>query len=325
MINSSSMDKVATIKKLFKDKYIFEEIQSDPKNKELVKHFSGGLKGKGVELFLKEKAWNASLSGKTKVYLVKYKSTGFIRAYFSIKCGMLYAPYVSETIEGEERDFLELLLEAMREENQELLIEYKAAGLYSDEKFQKLYDEAGRITKLEKEIQQGKNRHSIDVATTYPAIEIENLCKNFVNEEINSENHGSDSKNNRDIIPLGFLVFWVFIVPMIQEIAQKVGCEYIYIFAADNVKGNYNSGNLISFNDEKMTDNLPFQFPLISYYRTNYGFRDADDLFFIRPKYDEKCYEMLQSVEDAINNSKNIWKKFEDILDKSDDLKSIIP
>ena len=96
-------------------------------------------------------------------------------------------------------------------------------------------------------------------------------------------------------------MFWVCIIPKVAEISRIAGCEYIYIFAADQK------------DDEKAESQS-----LISYYRTNFGFHDAEGLHFIRPRYDYSCYEMVQTVQEAIENSKNIWNQIEDITETLD-------
>ncbi len=313
----SIQDKAAQIRSRFEEKYTCEEITARSENAELIKSFSGGRYGRGLEEFLKLNAWSADTDNRSKVYLVKDKTNGCIKAYFSIKCGMLYSPYLSQRLEGADRDFFELVLDAMRENDEDLLTDYSASGYYEVQKFKKLYDEARRIVDHEKSLSEGGTSKSFDVAQTFPAIEIENLCKN----------HDDQPGNNDEKIPLGFLVFWIYIIPMIQRIAQTVGCEYIYIFAADQSKKDVDtSPEIHPFVDDIVSGgNDEKAFSLISHYRTNYGFHDADELFFVRPKYDDKCYEMVQSVKEAIENSQNIWEQFDDVLDKAENIEDLIP
>ena len=57
-----SKDKrVVELYRRFKEKYICEELTSEECNKTLIKTFSGGRYGKGVETFLKNAAWDASV------------------------------------------------------------------------------------------------------------------------------------------------------------------------------------------------------------------------------------------------------------------------
>lgn len=280
------------IRKQFNDNYSCEEITSSEHNLKIIQGFSGGEKGKGLENYLKNYAWEASKAGRSRVYLIKKKETGELLAYYSIKCGMLYSPLYSEQIQGEDRDFFELILDAMRDNDENLLADYKASGMCTLEEFKKLYDEAKRIIDADKDSGEGIHT-SYDVAATYPAIEIENLCRNFA-----VESHGK--------IPFGFLVFIACIIPQITDIAQNVGCEYIYIYAADQKA------------DESEKQDKKGGQSLVSYYKTNFGFHDAEALHFIRPRYDYRCYEMVQSVQEAIEFSKSIWNQIEDIEGATD-------
>ena len=36
--------------------------------------------------------------------------------------------------------------------------------------------------------------------------------------------------------PLGFGIFWEVIVPRILEITEHIGCQYLYLFAADHME-----------------------------------------------------------------------------------------
>ena len=91
----------------------------------------------------------------------------------------------------------------------------------------------------------------------------------------------------------------------------------MYIYAADQ------SGSGNSNKEGVKSDKNPQA--LISHYRTNFGFHDADELFFVRPRYDYECYEMVQSIEELLDNSINIWKQYEDIFNSVEDMTEIIP
>lgn len=215
---------------------------------------------------------------------------------------MLYSPYDVDRLSGEEKDFLELFLDGLREKNDTLITEYLESGVFSDEKIKKIYSEAKRIIECERHADTDKNRE-FAVDKTFPAIEIENLCKNYADENDASTVDRShvDNKTIENKIPFGLLVFWFFIIPIIEDISDRVGCEYIYIFAADQ---------------SKCVENNPKGWKLVSYYRENFGFHDSEELFFIRPDYDDDCYEMIQSVAEAMEKKKSIWERYGDILKK---------
>ena len=72
----------------------------------------------------------------------------------------------------------------------------------------------------------GQSENTINVPNCISAIELRHLCKNedfIVPEEVD--------------IPLVFGIFWEIIVPIIIDITKRVGCKYVYLFAADKTEG----------------------------------------------------------------------------------------
>lgn len=71
-------------------------------------------------------------------------------------------------------------------------------------------------------------------------------------------------------IKTGEYIFWKFILPIVQEISEKIGCKSLFVFAIDTPK-------------------------LVSYYKDTLGFReiiDTDEKQFFEyaaPDYDEGC------------------------------------
>lgn len=84
---------------------------------------------------------------------------------------------------------------------------------------------------------------------------------------------------------MGHVFFWKFVLPAIQEIKKHVGCEYIYLFAADD-KGNREG-------------------PLVQYYQ-KLGFNFRNDFKVTKPVYDFCCYFMCQEVT-GLRNQRNAF------------------
>lgn len=82
---------------------------------------------------------------------------------------------------------------------------------------------------------------------------------------------------------LGATLFWHFVVPAIQDIRKTAGCEYVYLFAADN--SNSKNG------------------PLANHY-LKLGFEFKEGLYVTKPIYDFKCFFMCQKI-DALQKGKN--------------------
>ena len=266
-------------RKAFDDQYYIEKLTDDERNKEQIKEFNGGEKGLGLENKLKNNGWSETDIGDSSYYLVKDRRSKEIATFFSIKCGLLYEPQHYEKLQSDDRDFVNLLVEAIETNNDEAIANYKASDLYTLDKFETLYMDAKKLIKAK---ENKRESGSINVKYTYSAIEVQNLCRNHnysIPESVKA--------------PIGFQTFWFVIVPIIENVASLIGCRYVYLFAAD------------------ATD----QYRLIDYYKNRWGFESLADLTLsvIRPEYDYNCQEMYTSVADLVNAQKNIWEQFADV------------
>ncbi len=273
-------------RKLFDSHYYIEKLTDNDDNRMLIENFCGGEYGKGVENHLKKCAWEEMIKGDSCYYLVKDSSSREVAAYFSLKCGLLYEAERYESLSDEDRDFVNMLADAIRDNNQSLLTDYKATEMYTDDQFAKLYEDAKAIIKAEK---ARADNGTINVKNTYSAIEIQNICKNF------NYSQPEDIK-----APIGFLVFWLAIVPLIIKVSNIAGCQYAYLFAADY---DYILGN---------SDHAK----LITYYRNNFQFESIGGvaLAVIKPQYDTSCYEMYSTVAKLKENMYTIWNMYSDVL-----------
>ena len=95
-------------------------------------------------------------------------------------------------------------------------------------------------------------------------------------------------------IPLGFGLFWEVIVPLVYEITNKIGCKYLYLFAADQTS------------DKELKK-------LIQYYKNELKFSDVEDMMLIKPYYDKGCLGLVQAVSDLQNNRKAVLEEFSDV------------
>ena len=73
--------------------------------------------------------------------------------------------------------------------------------------------------------------------------------------------------------------FWQFLIPKIFELRKIVGCEYLFLFAADLTPDEI----------------------LINYYKSNLGFTDSNEHGTAIPFYDNGCkflYQELKNIEE---------------------------
>lgn len=115
---------------------------------------------------------------------------------------------------------------------------------------------------LEKEI--GEN--VTHVGSTFSGIELVHFCANE-----NTRDYWDETVEGQK---LGVVVFWQFVVREVLEVMKHVGCQYIFLFAADKT------------DDEE----------LVSYYRDNLYFKEAVDVSTAKPIYDLTCKFMYQET-----------------------------
>lgn len=87
---------------------------------------------------------------------------------------------------------------------------------------------------------------------------------------------------------MGETLFWQCVVDKIEEICKYVGCQYLYLFAADNKP----DGNLVS------------------YYNTRLHFEKDFDLNANKPHFDFKCRFMCQEIEVLRRNKAHFFEHF---------------
>ena len=87
---------------------------------------------------------------------------------------------------------------------------------------------------------------------------------------------------------MGETLFWQCVVDKIDEICKRVGCQYLYLFAADNKP----DGNLVG------------------YYNTRLHFEKDIDLNANKPHFDFKCRFMCQEIEALKQNKAYFFNHF---------------
>lgn len=264
-------------------KFHFELLTSKEENLQLINEFSATDEGKSLEAYLKEKAWEADFEGETRVYLVKDEE-GAVALFFSIKCGLLYKKYQYDELDDDKQEFVNLLLDAMQQNDNDTLNNYYQSGIYADQEMDKLFKIANSRKELkmeEMELQDGE--YTLKVEECYSAIEIHHFCRNSL------------YAGNKEIgVPLGFGIFWEVIIPLVCEIKDKIGCKYLYLFAADNTS------------DKKVRK-------LVQYYKNELKFSDVEDIMLIKPYYDQGCLGLVQAVSELQYNRNAVWEEFSDV------------
>ena len=246
-----------------------ERLSSDRDNLRRVETFCNHKNGRIAETLLNE-AYEEDEKGTIAYYLVKNQQ-GDILFFFSLKCGLLFDEFIegerlrefhafydclvkirnSDKVSEEEKRTIDSLLEDVRAKKGVKRAELAKAMHVSKE------------TKYLESLFSGGLKN---VGRTFPGIEIVHLCANDNCRE-DWNRYGFDQK-------MGTVIFWYFIIPIVQEAMKHVGCEYLFLFAAD-----------MSVDEE-----------LVNYYRTNLNFQDGTEHSVAIPLYDFGCKFMYQET-----------------------------
>ena len=277
---------VEEIMSYFEDHFIVERLTSKADNEELIRCFEAPSKGFRLGEYLHEKAWMDDLEGETKVYLIK-DDKGFLVAFFSVKCGLLYDSHEYEKLKGDELEFVNLIVEQyemnLPDKKDTIRAYYEYYDQIVGERKDKLMEIAFQRVDDTEEVRTSKDGNFIKrVHETYSAIEIGHFCKNV---------HYEYDIDDMQGVSLGAGLFWKKIIPKVQEAITVVGCRYLYLFAADN-------------SDYEETRSL------IRYYKDDFKFDELQDLMIIKPDYDRRCQAMIQDVAEIERDEYTFWARY---------------
>lgn len=312
-------------------KFLFDRLKTEPlrkvgKNKEDIKSFVQATKGVQISDYLINRAWNDDYDRNTKVFLVRDQKTKEIVFFFAVNCGILFSELNICNLKQNEKEPFNKYVEAIQKLKDSNISkeEQEKANKQIDKSMGDLWEivqEADRVSHLlslaeEKVIlleeksealsETGEIEHTQQVQETFPAIDIKFLGRNKEYEpEIQLD------------FKLGVYIFWEIIVPHLLEISEKVGCKYIYLFAADNTE-----------QIEKVVDVPPMWTPdydpyadedgnkftkkeirtLVNYYINELKFRYVSTYKILKPHYERRCYTLVQEVESLQINRESIWQ-----------------
>ncbi len=259
-------------------------------NKQLISGFVSKKANNQLEAYItnEDKAWAEDSDGETRVYVVKDES-GKIALFFSIKCGLLVGENPKYKLNLAEREFVNIIFDAKKNNDQNALEGYYEYGLGEfGERIDTLFELAEKRLDAKKEAKKTGQIENWRVEKCVSAIELRHFCKN--------ENYSAPDNLG---VPFGFGIFWEVIVPKLIDITKEVGCKYIYLFAADKSE---------EFGDSDIKS-------LVNYYKNDFKFYECeeDDLIIIKPDYDENCFGLIQEVNMLRINREAIWNEFSDV------------
>lgn len=247
------MGKINDEQRQILDSLIIERIK-DSKDTSVVNCFSNKSNTNLVNV-LKKQALGLDCSGSIAYYLVKTKN-GELLFYFSLKSGILFDNSIDVG------------------KCKEKYISLKA------KKLNMAPQKKNFLKFLFHDCKKEKNTNIHRVINTYPAIELVEFCRNENAIEIwKSMNVGRK---------LGECVFWHFIVPKVLNTQEIVGCQYLYLFAAD------------------ASDDAN----LINYYKVCLKFEESVGLAANKPAYDLMCTLLYQDIKKLKQEKEEFYSNF---------------
>lgn len=305
-----------------------EELRKKDSNQDDIKTFVQATKGDHISDYLINKAWSDDIDRNTKVFLVRDITTREIVFYFAINCGILFSELNIWNMSQEEKIPFDSYVEAIQKLKNSNLndAEKEKANEQYNEALGSLWEalgDADRVSTLlslaEEKVQileekreafsdTDEDKHIQPVQETFPAIDIKFLGRN------------KQYKPTIDLdFKIGVYVFWEIIVPHLLEIADKVGCKYIYLFAADNSEKQTPKEKEAPMwtpdydpyaedeEDEEIADDGEI-YRLVNYYINELKFRYVSKYKILKPHYERRCFTMVQEVALLQKNRELVWK-----------------
>lgn len=310
-------------KEYLKNTLKIEDLRLTDDNKEDIKGFKQATKGDVISDYLIDKAWKDDEEHNTKVFLVRDKNTKEIAFYFAINCGILFSDLNIWSMTPEEKKPFDRYVEAIqllkkpnltKEENEKANEQYSSSmgelwEVVEDpdrvSTLLSLAEEKVQILEEKREVfsDTSEVEHVQQVQETFPAIDIKFLGRN-----------GNYKLPIKLDFRLGVYVFWEMIVPHLLEIAEKVGCKYIYLFAADNSEKSEEVGEVPMwtpdydpYSDEDEIEEKVEIHKLVNYYINELKFRYVTKYKILKPHFERTCFTLVQDVDDLQSNRELVW------------------
>ena len=263
---------------------ICERLSSNPENRNVIKTLVSDRNPKLVEKIQNEVSWKEDEANITSYYLVK-SNKGVVLAFFALRCGEIFKPVQEELIERA-KQYIDN--KAILEDTQ---IGYEEKRKAADvimllvrqgwtDKIAKAF--MRKAARRAADAKRDSNKHTHRVSEVLSAVELTLFCNNDatgVKEEW--ENMGLPQRR-------GASIFWHLIMPKIKYLTNIVGCEYLYLFEADD--------------DSDGT--------LVNYYKDAFHFTSPVDMGSNKPSFDYGCFFLCQQVKALLLHSKYFYDHF---------------
>lgn len=234
---------------------------------------------------LKNEAYEEDMDGRLAYYLVKTQENEVL-FFFSLKCGLLYDEFLEADRLKELQSFYAEMLALSENENlskeERMAINdiLEKARTKKGIKKNEIADVLSDICQKADDVQKIFGKNLKNVVRTFPGVELVHFCANDEKRDV-WDSYGLPQN-------LGVVVFWQFVVPKIQQLMKIVGCEYLFLFAADST-----------------VDEV-----LVNYYSDKLGFDRKDEHSVAIPMYDFTCQFMSQKTTSLEEKRQRFFEMF---------------
>lgn len=265
------------------DSLVCERLSHNPDNMRAIDSFFNSKNEKLVERLLNE-AYSEDENDTIAYYLVK-DVEGHILFYFSLKCGQLYDRHLDFDLYKLLGELYDGLLKMKKESDttsedavviDKVLEEIRSRKGIIKADLKKLSKKNNSVVDLERLMGDDLEK----VGETFSGVEIVQFCSNE-DCTIYWEQLGINQK-------LGVVVFWNFIVPKVLSLMELVGCQYVFLFAADDSE------------DED----------LVNYYKTWLKFESSQERSAATPVYDLTCKFLYQETNSLAEKRDYFFNNF---------------
>lgn len=264
---------------------VCERLSSNERNLKLVDTFCNARNG-SLEHTLKNEAYEEDEAGNIAYYLIKDREENIL-FYFSTKCGILYDMFGEEEKLRKINELFRFLVELEKdpsttEDDKNTIVSILESIRTRKGLVKKELSKISHIRKsqLIEELEKESEDHLKRVGKTFAGVEIVHFCAN--------DAYRPSWKKFNMKQKMGTVIFWHFLIPKVHELRKIVGCEYLFLFAADLTP-----------------DEL-----LVNYYKANLGFRDSNEYGTAIPFYDYACKFMYQELKDIEKRKDSFYAEF---------------
>jgi len=261
-----------------------QRLSSDDDNMYYVESFSNFIND-DIAQTLRNEAFSEDESGSIAYYVVKHPN-GQILFFFSLKCGLLFdhfiRPELLERLKELSEELIDIsddksLTKQQKQDVAEVMEKIRACkGVTKDDLHKLPQQKIDILAELDKELNDDIAR----VGKTFSGIELVHFCSNSETDDLWED---FDMPQLR-----GTTIFWYFVVPKILNAIKYVGCQYVFLFAADKSK------------EEK----------LVRYYEDQLNFQRPDELATAKPVYDFTCKFMCHEISSLENEGAEFFENF---------------